>query len=255
MIPLRRLVDSLGNDAGRGSDERGVVLLPRHRGQDRRETSAAGDAATGQCGTGRARREVFRVLQGGRTSVYPAGALAAGCAAAASLFDPLGPAIGRTVGIRHAVSLVRRALLDEKVFDASTFAKNRDRLLTHAIAQGFLGSLLALPEVKGLLSAEHFSVGGTLLKAWASMKSFRPKSLSSGEDSRNGSGEPPSPRRNGETNFRKTKRSNETPASTTDKDTRLYCKGDGQESRHCYLVRQFLDTNPVRGIHSCRRGP
>jgi transposase len=56
--------------------------------------------------------------------------------------------------------------LDEAVFDASTFSKNRDRLLTHAVAQGFLSSLLALPEVKGLLSAEHFSVDGTLLKAW-----------------------------------------------------------------------------------------
>src|SRR5277367_3186709 len=65
--------------------------------------------------------------------------------------------------------------IDEKVFDASTFSKNRDRLLTHEIAQEFLSSLLGLPEVKGLLSAEHFSVDGTMLKAWASMKSFRPK--------------------------------------------------------------------------------
>src|SRR5271154_4386864 len=78
--------------------------------------------------------------------------------------------------------------IDEKVFDASTFSKNRDRLLTQEIAQGFLSSLLALAEVKGLLSAEHFSVDGTLLKAFASMKSFRPK---------DGSGEPPSPGRNG----------------------------------------------------------
>src|SRR5271165_1117472 len=65
--------------------------------------------------------------------------------------------------------------IDEEVFDASTFSKNRDRLLTHEVAQGFLSSLLGLPEVKGLLSAEHFSVDGTLLKAWASMKSFRPR--------------------------------------------------------------------------------
>jgi transposase len=100
--------------------------------------------------------------------------------------------------------------IDEKVFDASTFSKNRDRLLTYAIAQEFLSSLLGLPEVKGLLSAEHFSVDGTLLKAWASMKSFRPKSLSSGEDPRTGSGEPPSPGRNGEADFRNTKRSNAT---------------------------------------------
>ncbi len=122
--------------------------------------------------------------------------------------------------------------IDEKVFDASTFSKNRDRLLTHEIAQEFLASLLALPEVKGLMSAEHFSVDGTLLKAWASMKSFRPK---------DGSGEPPSPGRNGEIDFRKTKRSNATHASTTDKDARLYRKGDGQESRLCYLGHALME--------------
>jgi transposase len=122
--------------------------------------------------------------------------------------------------------------IDEKVFVASTFSKNRDRLLTLEIAQGFLSSLLGLAEVKGLLSAEHFSVDGTLLKAWASMKSFRPK---------DGSGEPPSPGRNGEADFRKTKRSNETHASTTDKDARLFKKGDGQESRLSYLGHALME--------------
>jgi len=122
--------------------------------------------------------------------------------------------------------------IDEKVFDASSFSKNRDRLLTQEIAQGFLASLLALPEVKGLMSAEHFSVDGTLLKAWASMKSFRPK---------DGSGEPPSPGRNGEADFHKTKRSNETHASTTDEDARLFKKGDGQESRLAYLGHALME--------------
>jgi len=122
--------------------------------------------------------------------------------------------------------------IDEKVFDASTFSKNCDRLLTQEIAQGFLSSLLALPEVKRLLSAEHFSVDGTLLKAWASMKSFRPK---------DSSGEPPSPGRNGEADFRKTKRSNETHASTTDPDARLFRKSDGQESRLSYLGHALME--------------
>jgi transposase len=122
--------------------------------------------------------------------------------------------------------------IDETVFDASTFSKNRDRLLTREIAQRFLSSLLALPEVKGLLSAEHFSVDGTLLKAWASMKSFRPK---------DGSGAPPQPGRNGEADFRRTKRSNETHASTTDKDARLFRKGDGQESRLSYLGHALME--------------
>jgi transposase len=86
--------------------------------------------------------------------------------------------------------------IDDVVFDASTFSKNRDRLLTATIAQEFLAALLALPQVEKLLSAEHFSVDGTLLKAWASVKSFRAK---------DGSDEPPSPGRNGERDFKKAK--------------------------------------------------
>ena len=89
--------------------------------------------------------------------------------------------------------------IDEKVFDASTFSKNRDRLLTQEIAQGFLASLLALPEVKGLLSAEHFSVDGTLLKAWASMKSFRPKDARASRLSRGATAGPTSARRSART--------------------------------------------------------
>jgi transposase len=130
--------------------------------------------------------------------------------------------------------------IDEKAFDATTFSKNRDRLLTHEIAQEFLSSLIGLPEVKGLLSAEHFSVDGTLLKAWASMKSFRPKGAS-GEDPGTSSGDPPKAGRNGEADFRRTKRSNATHASTTDKDARLYRKGAGQESRLAYLGHALME--------------
>ena len=128
--------------------------------------------------------------------------------------------------------------IDEKVFDASTFSKNRDRLLTHEIAQGFLSSLLGLPEVKGLLSAEHFSVDGTLSEGLGVDEELP----SEGRRGRpgNSSGEPP-PGRNGEADFRKTKRSNETHASTTDKDARLYRKGDGQESRLAYLGHALME--------------
>ena len=129
--------------------------------------------------------------------------------------------------------------IDEKIFDASTFSKNRDRLLTHEIAQEFLSSLIALPEVKRLMSAEHFSVDGTLLKAWASMKSFRPKG-SSDEGPGNDPGEP-RPGRNREIDFRKTRRSNATHASTTDKDARLFRKGAGQESRLVYLGHVLME--------------
>lgn len=111
--------------------------------------------------------------------------------------------------------------MDAEVWHPTVFTHNRDRLLEAAIAREFLMALLALPQVKKLLSSEHFSVDGTLIDAWASMKSFRPK---------DGSGEPPAPGRNGKRNFHKEKRSNETHASTTDADTRLYRKADGRES-------------------------
>jgi hypothetical protein len=82
------------------------------------------------------------------------------------------------------------------------------------------------------LSDDHFSVDGTLIDAWASMKSFRPK---------DGSGDPPDPGRNGERNFRQEKRSNETHASTTDPDARLYRKGNGRESRLCFMGHVLME--------------
>lgn len=122
--------------------------------------------------------------------------------------------------------------IDDPVWDHSVFSKNRDRLLTIEIAQDFLAALLAQPKVKRLLSHEHFSVDGTLLKAWASMKSFRP---------RDGVGPPPDGGRNGERDFRGEKRSNETHESTTDPDARLYRKGHGQESRLCYMGHALME--------------
>jgi transposase len=122
--------------------------------------------------------------------------------------------------------------IDDAVWDATVFTKNRDRLLEAEVAREFLATLLALPKVKRLLSSDHFSVDGTLLKAWASMKSFQPK---------DGSGDPPTGSRNGERDFRREKRSNETHESTTDPDAKLYRKGDGQESRLCYLGHVLME--------------
>jgi transposase len=122
--------------------------------------------------------------------------------------------------------------LDAEVWHATVFTHNRDRLLETSVAREFLAALLALPQVKRLLSSEHFSVDGTLIDAWASMKSFRPK---------DGSGEPPAPGRNGERNFHKEKRSNETHASTTDPDARLYRKADGRESRLCFMGHVLME--------------
>jgi transposase len=122
--------------------------------------------------------------------------------------------------------------MDAEVWHPTVFTHNRDRLLEAEVAHEFLAALLALPQVKKLLSSEHFSVDGTLIDAWASMKSFRPK---------DGSGVPPSPGRNGERNFHKEKRSNETHASTTDPDARLYRKADGRESRLCFMGHVLME--------------
>ena len=122
--------------------------------------------------------------------------------------------------------------IDAAIWHPTVFTHNRDRLLEADVARAFLSGLLALKPVKRLLSSDHFSVDGTMIEAWASMKSFRPK---------DGSGEPPGPGRNGERDFRCEKRSNETHASTTDPDARLYRKSAGQESRLCYLGHALME--------------
>lgn len=122
--------------------------------------------------------------------------------------------------------------MDDRVWDASSFSKNRERLMQADVAKAFMGKLLNLPQVKGLLSSEHFSVDGTLIDAWASMKSFVPK---------DGSGEPPAAGRNGERNFRKETRSNETHASTTDPDAQLFRKGNGQSGRLCFMGHALME--------------
>jgi transposase len=122
--------------------------------------------------------------------------------------------------------------MDHPVWDATTFTKNRDRLLAGEIASRFLATVLAQPKVKALLSSEHFSVDGTLVEAWASSKSFRPK---------DGSGPPADPGRNGEQNFHGQKRSNETHASTTDADARLYKKGRGKEAKLCFMGHALME--------------
>lgn len=127
--------------------------------------------------------------------------------------------------------------VDDPVWDASTFSKNRERLLDGEIAARFLSAILARPQVKRLLSTEHFSVDGTLIEAWCSMKSFRPK-----DDA--GADEPPADGPNGrnvEVDFRGTKRSNDTHASTTDPDARLYRKSPGAGAKLCYMGHVLME--------------
>lgn len=123
--------------------------------------------------------------------------------------------------------------VDDAVWDHSTFSKNRDRLLEGEIAAKFLAAVLAQRQVKRLLSSDHFSVDGTLIEAWASIKSFRRKD--SGDDDR------PGPGRNAERNFDKEKRCNETHQSTTDPEARLYKKGDGQPAKLCYMGHALME--------------
>ncbi len=125
--------------------------------------------------------------------------------------------------------------IDDAVWDHSVFSKNRDRLLEGEIAAKFLAAILTQPKIRQLLSTEHFSVDGTLIEAWASMKSFKPR------DSDRGHEPPASGGRNEEANFRGEKRSNQTHASTTDPDAMLYRKGPGMEAKLCFIGHALME--------------
>ena len=114
---------------------------------------------------------------------------------------------------------------DDEVWDATTFTKNRDRLLEADVAQEFLARVVEQARTKGLTSDEHFTVDGTLLEAWAGAKSFQPRDKKS---------PPPDDPGNPTVNFRGERRSNETHASKTDPDALLARKSGGKESKLSY---------------------
>jgi transposase len=133
--------------------------------------------------------------------------------------------------------------IDDAVWDHSTFSKNRDQLLDGDIAAKFLAAVLAQPKVKKLLPTDHFSVDGTLIEAWASIKSFKPK---------DSPGDPPADGgRNAEANFRGEKRSNQTHATTTDPDARLYRKGAGKEAKLCFLGYALMENRSGLVVDAC----
>jgi transposase len=134
--------------------------------------------------------------------------------------------------------------IDEPVWDATVFSKNRDRLLEGAIAAKFLAAVLAQPRVTKLMSSEHFSVDGTLIEAWASMKSFKPRD-GSGDEPPSGSG------RNAEIDFKGQKRSNETHASTTDPEARLYRKGAGMGAKLAFLGHALMENRSCLIVNAC----
>ena len=123
--------------------------------------------------------------------------------------------------------------MDERVWNHSTFSKNRDRLVDGAIAQAFFEAVRREADAHRLLSDEHFTLDGTLLEAWASHKSYRPKS----EDH----GGPPDDPSNPSANFRGERRKNATHQSTTYPDARLYKKGVGRPAQLAYFAHVLLE--------------
>ena len=131
---------------------------------------------------------------------------------------------------------------DDAVWSPTSFTKNRERLLDGDVFAKFMATLVNRPEVKPLLSDEHFSVDGTLIEAWASQKSFRRKD---GGDDGDGS------------NFHGEKRKNDTHASVTDPDSRLYRKAAGREAKLCYMGHALMENRnalAVAGIVSHATG-
>ncbi len=122
--------------------------------------------------------------------------------------------------------------MDESVWDATTFSKNRERFIDGEVARRFFQQVLREAKQRDLVSEEHFSVDGTLIEAWASLKSFRPKDDSS---------QPPEDPGNATVNFRGERRSNETHQSQTDPEARLARKGDGKEAKLSYCGSVLIE--------------
>src|SRR6218665_1329442 len=119
----------------------------------------------------------------------------------------------------------------EAIFEASSFSKNQRRLLGHATADAFFARVVELARAQRWLSDEHFSIDGTLIEAWASMKSFRPKD------------EPPQGPGGGNPwqDFHGEKRSNQTHQSTTDPEAKLLRKGPGKEAKLCFAGHAVME--------------
>jgi transposase len=123
--------------------------------------------------------------------------------------------------------------MDDQVWDATVFCKNRDRLLEGDIARLFFTKVVGQARENHLLSAEHFTVDGTLIEAWAGQKSFKKKSGNKQQ--------PPDDPGNPTVNFHGEQRRNDTHQSTTDPNARLYCKGPGKPSQLCYMGHVLMD--------------
>src|SRR6201999_2855979 len=124
------------------------------------------------------------------------------------------------------------------LFEASTFSKNQQRLLGHATADIFFAAVVEIAQERHWVSNEHFSVDGTLIEAWASLKSFRPKDDQQGP----GAG-------NGWQDFHGEKRSNQTHQSTTDEEAKLLRKGPGKEAKLCFAGHAIMENRHGLCVH------
>jgi transposase len=124
--------------------------------------------------------------------------------------------------------------MDAPIWDVTVFTKNRDRFLEGEVAAQFFRAVLGQPAIRALLSDEHFSVDGTLIEAFASMKSFKPKDAGDQRPPTGGG-------RNLERDFHGERRRNDTHASTTDPDARLFRKGRNKEAKLCHLGHLLMD--------------
>ncbi len=123
--------------------------------------------------------------------------------------------------------------MDDEIWSPTTFSKNRDRLLQHDVAAAFFDAVVGQARTAGLLSDEHFTVDGTLLDAWASLKSFKNKEEAPAP--------PPDDPGNPTVNFHGEARRNDTHQSTTDPDAMLARKGQGKEAKLSYAGHVLLD--------------
>src|SRR5881296_2251878 len=132
--------------------------------------------------------------------------------------------------------------MDDPVWNATVFTKNRERLLAGEIARGFFDRVVAQARERGLLSDEHFTVDGTLVEAWASLKSFKRKDAPPA---------PPDDPGNPTVNFHGERRSNATHASTTDPQALLYRKGDRREAKLCYQGHVLMENRHGLAVDGC----
>ncbi len=142
--------------------------------------------------------------------------------------------------------------MDDEVWNATTFSKNRDRLLRGEIAEEFFKAVLEVARKRELFSDEHFTVDGTMVEGWASLKSFRPK-----DESQRGDDDKPDDPGNPTVNFHGQKRSNKTHQSTTDEDLRLFKKTKGSEAKLAFQGHVLMENRNglvVNALLTCASG-